>query len=84
MTLVDTWQFVSAGGLPAVLLLIVWTGYRGTWVWGKDHDREIAARERAEAERDRAVRFVQDRALPAIIAFTNAANRVFEKEQRHE
>lgn len=84
VTLTQTYQFISSGGFPAIFLLIVWTGYRRVWVWGKENDREIARANKAEAERDKAVRFVQDKALPAIIAFTQAANRILEKEQRRE
>lgn len=84
MTAVEVYQFISSGGFPAILTLVIWTGYKSVWVWGKELERERADHRQTKAERDRGIRFVQDKALPAIIAFTQAADRLLQKESRNE
>jgi hypothetical protein len=87
MTALDVYEFVSAGGLPAVLLLIVWTGYKRVWVWGRDHDEQIARAEaRAERAEARAERYerLAERTTPALIRFTQAADRILGKEAGRE
>jgi hypothetical protein len=37
-TLLD---LLKSGGIVAYTLIILWTGYKGKWLWGKEHERQM-------------------------------------------
>lgn len=42
MTAGEWIDLTSRGGVLGLLLLILWTGQRGVWVWGKTYDKCVA------------------------------------------
>jgi len=80
MNAVETWNSVSAGGLPLLAFLILWTGYRGIWVFGKaakeQNDASIARAERAEAGEARATKVIEDKLIPLVIRVTRASENL--------
>lgn len=50
MTVVDLWDFLKAGGLPAAILLALVASMQGRFVWKREYDRDIADERREKAE----------------------------------
>lgn len=78
----EIYQFVSSGGLPAILFIIVWSGYKRVWVWGREADEANDRAERAEVRAERYER-LSERTTPAIIRFTQMAEKVLGKDIRN-
>lgn len=36
MSVSELYDLITRGGLPVVALLILWAGFRGYWVWGRE------------------------------------------------
>lgn len=64
MTVLDVWEYIRVGGIPALLFVILVASMQGRFVWRREHDAleerraaegaEWAKRlEKAEGERDR-------------------------------
>lgn len=60
--------FLNAGGVLAILVLIIWSGRRGWWVWGQALEREISRADKAEAETVRLHVVVEEKVIPAMDA----------------
>lgn len=82
-TVFEIYEFVSAGGLPALLLLIVYSGYKRVWVWGRELDEANDRADRAERRSERYERLAE-RTTPALIRFTAIAERLFGKESHYD
>lgn len=87
MDAVELWNTISAGGFPLLAFLILWTGYKGIWVWGKEarekYDASIARAERAEAGEARATKVIEDKLIPLVIRVTRASENL-ENRQTNE
>jgi len=90
LTLTDVLDFLNAGGVLAIVCLIIWTGRKGLWEWGTSVererkaaqevlDREIAAKTRAENERDRLHVKIEDNVIPILLKFTNSSEAAYQK-----
>lgn len=45
MPALDLWTYIRDGGLPFLLAFIIFAGYKGWWVWGRqlqdvEHERD--------------------------------------------
>jgi hypothetical protein len=89
----DLYKLIQAGGVVATLLIVlcaaVWSGKKGIWEWGHTvtRERELQAEslrkaedraEKAESDRDRLHKDLEDRVIPALIK----ANEVASEQQK--
>lgn len=79
MTLPETIELVSRGGILALLILILFAGFKGWWVWGAESKRCLAEVERErlrgdrlEADLARLNQQVREQAIPALTEATAA------------
>lgn len=71
----DVLKLVQVFGIPAVLfVLILWTGARGVWTWGRETKRE-----RERADRYEGIAF---RAVGAAEGGTEVARQLAEEHQQ--
>lgn len=73
MTVAELLDLVSRGGVLGLLLLILWTGQRGVWVWGKAHDKCVG-------DLDRRTKLDEEKVIPLL----TDAIRVLEEHNRRE
>jgi hypothetical protein len=55
VTINDLFKFLQNGGILAAALLVAWGGYKGYWIFGPQHDREMKLKDEIIAQRDIAV-----------------------------
>lgn len=73
MTIAELLDLVSKGGVLGLLLLILWTGHRGAWVWGRDYDKCVA-------DLERRTKLDEEKVIPLL----TDAIRVLEEHNRRE
>lgn len=76
MTPEDVLKLLNAGGLLAGTILIIWSGLKEKWVPGATLKRETLRADKAEADRDRATKVIEDQLIPLVIRITKASENL--------
>lgn len=50
MTVLQVWELVKTGGIPAALFLALLASMQGRFIWKREYDRDIADERREKAE----------------------------------